>query len=989
MFRGVMSWRPMAVVLAGLCAPAVAGAGNLLVNPGFEQNSGSGSDPVGWIADFNSYGAFRGAVRTGGWGLHPGAAASAGGRYQDLAEPLAAGQTYEVVLWVQNFDGARGSSHVRVLIGRPGTDTTEVADVARQGGHPRETSHFSADRLVNRVFPSPADGSWGRVTFEFTARGGESRFGIYNAHRSGDTVHSVNVDDVVLWDVARRDAALQEAARREAAFRDEVGGLPPIAFVVQQRLGNPDGVVRYHSRPVVQRWGCEIQVLESGGPPRTIYANPRAAILDMNSSFDAQTLFFSMREGDDDHWNIYEIGVDGSGFRRITDGPFHDFAPAELPDGRLVFVSTRIKSFNMCAWDTATSLFTMDRDGSNIRQLTVNTLNEFSPQAMPDGRILYTRWEYVDRDVKWRQSLWTVNPDGTMVQLYFGNTIRNPGVIWQARPIPGTDVVVATLAPHHGWVMGAIGTVSRSRGPESPAGLNWITHEFPEIYDHWQPLEWAYRDPFPLNAERFLVSYGGGRESADRRFTIYLLGADDRRTLVWDDGQFSCTYPIPLVPRERPLVRAEHVWPDGVTGGSFLVQDVYEGLGSEVAPGEIKWLRIVEQIPKYPVNETGDGRYRVYEMNPVMGQRNYYARRTLGRVPVEEDGSVHFTVPALRELYFQALDAEGRAVQSMGSAVNLVPGERQSCIGCHERRTSPLPPRTTLAASRPPVEPEPYAWGNEGRIEFYQLVQPVLDRHCAECHSGANPAGRLNLSGDKTRFFNMAYDSMFARGLVHTIRLTANDSQVIPPKRAFTFASRLRDYVEGHAEGHEEVFLNREERERVYLWMDTNSGYYGRYERTRPETPGDRDLWAGHWFRERFLGTFNEHCRACHADFARKQFPDDSHWLNLTHPAHSMVLTAHLAEAAGGWELSRPVNGQSPPRFEHSDDPVLQSLRAAIEEGRRDMLARPRMDMPGAVVRPGPSDWGLWRGTGPPELKATGNFWENVAPGGKTEMEAP
>ena len=219
-------------------------------------------------------------------------------------------------------------------------------------------------------------------------------------------------------------------------------------MVVQERLGNPDGVVRYHSRHVVARWGTRIQVLEPSrpeAPPRIVYENPRAAIFDLNVSYDARMLWFSMREGYEDNWHLYEINVDGTGLRQITHGPYHDFAPAELPDGRLVFVSTRVKSFNMCAWELATALFTVARDGSGIRQLTANTLNEFSPQVLPDGRILYTRWEYVDRDVKWRQKLWTVNPDGTQVQLYHGNTIRDPAVVWQARPIPETDAVVATL----------------------------------------------------------------------------------------------------------------------------------------------------------------------------------------------------------------------------------------------------------------------------------------------------------------------------------------------------------------------------------------------------------------------------------------------------------------------------------------------------------------------------------------------------------------
>ena len=242
-------------------------------------------------------------------------------------------------------------------------------------------------------------------------------------------------------------------------------------------------------------------------------------------------------------------------------------------------------------------------------------------------------------------------------------------------------------------------------------------------------------------------------------------------------------------------------------------------------------------------------------------------------MPVEADGSACFRVPAFRELYFQALDAEGRAIQSMGSAVNLVPGERQTCIGCHENRHTSPSAKPPLAVRRPPVSPEPYPWGNDGRIEFCVLVQPVLDRHCVRCHAGAKPDGGLNLSGDKTRFFNMAYDSLFSRQLVYSIRLTANDSQVIPPKQAFAFASRLRDYIEGRAKGHEEVVLTREERERLYVWMDSNANYYGRYERTRPGTLGDRDAWAGPWYRQ-FDLLFNQHCRACHPQFGRKHFAE-------------------------------------------------------------------------------------------------------------------
>ncbi len=785
---------------------------------------------------------------------------------------------------------------------------------------------------------------------------------------------------LLMWLVSTAGASDAEGAD----LGGEVRQLPPLAMVVQERLGNPDGVVRYHSRHVVARWGTRIQVLEPSrpeAPPRIVYENPRAAIFDLNVSYDARTLWFSMREGYEDNWHLYEINVDGTGLRQITHGPYHDFAPAELADGRLVFVSTRVKSFNMCAWELATALFTVARDGSGIRQLTANTLNEFSPQVLPDGRILYTRWEYVDRDVKWRQKLWTVNPDGTQVQLYHGNTIRDPAVVWQARPIPETDAVVATFAPHHGWPLGAIGTVTKSHGVEAPrgVGLHWITQEYPEILDHAQLTEWAYRDPFPIARDRFLVAYGGGRKAAEPRFRIYLLTADDRRALVWDDDQTSCTWPLPLAPRPRPPVLIDQPWLAGETTAVFLLQSVYAGLGPGIVPGEVRWLRVLEQIPKFPVNETEGGRWRIYEMNPVMGQRCYYARRCLGVVPVEADGSACFRVPAFRELYFQALDAEGRAIQSMGSAVSLVPGERQTCIGCHENRHTSPPAKPPRAARKPPVTPEPYSWGNDGRIEFCVLVQPVLDRHCVRCHAGAKPDGGLNLSGDKTRFFNMAYDSLFSRQLVYSIRLTANDSQVIPPKQAFAFASRLRDYIEGRAKGHEEIVLTREERERLYVWMDSNANYYGRYERTRPGTVGDRDAWAGPWYRQ-FDLLFNQHCRGCHPQFGRKHFADDSHWINLTHPEQSWALTAHLAESAGGYGIQKERDGRRPPLFASSQDAVWAGLREAITAGSLELLSRPRMDMPGAVPVAGPSDWGRWPGTGSPDDLTGGAFWHRSGP---------
>jgi len=615
------------------------------------------------------------------------------------------------------------------------------------------------------------------------------------------------------------------------------------------------------------------------------------------------------------------------------------------------------------------------RDGTGYRQLTVNTLNDMSPHVLPNGQIMYTRWEYVDRDVKWRQSLWTINPDGSSVQLYFGNTIRDPAVFWQARPLPNGEGVVATFAPHHGWPCGAIGTVTKRFGTEAKRGLGfqWITQEYPSIYDNGSLTEQAYRDPYPVAPNRFLVSYGGGLKGRDRRFKIFLLDDGDRKAMVWDDGALSCTYPIPVRPGKRPPVRHQAEWPQGVTTGTFVLMDVYNGLSNTVKRGEIKALRIMEQVAKFPENETEFPRNRVYQMCPVMGQKCYYIKRCLGTVPVEKDGSAHFTVPVLREIYFQALDAEGRAVQSMGSAVNLVPGEQQTCMGCHENRlTAPANARKPLAATKPPVAPVPYKWGNNGNMDFVKVVQPVLDRHCLECHNGPKSDGNFDMSGDKTRFFNAAYDSIFRRGLVFTVELTANDAQVIPPKQSFSYASRLLDFIEARDKDHQGVDISREERERLYAWMDSNCNYYGTYKRTRPDTPGDRDLWSGDWFRKDFMSAFNANCVSCH-----KPGPP---WygINFTRPENSLVLLAHLSKEAGGFGKTTLVKGQKPPVLASTNDTLYVSMLSAILEGRRGMLANPRMDMDGATPRPGPSDWGKWRGTGDPDEKAPGNFWESI-----------
>ena len=181
------------------------------------------------------------------------------------------------------------------------------------------------------------------------------------------------------------------------------------------------------------------------------------------------TLFFSFRRRTETCWQIYEIGVDGQGLQAHQPRPgMPDVGAVELPDGDLLYVSTRCGGYLVSEPGPRSNLWVMRRDGSHARCVSQNTLADFSPQLLPDGRVVFTRWEYVDRDLDYRQGLWTQSPDGTQFQLFFGNTIRDVGIFWQARPVPGhDDVVVATFAPPTGWPHGAIGFVTNRRGPEA------------------------------------------------------------------------------------------------------------------------------------------------------------------------------------------------------------------------------------------------------------------------------------------------------------------------------------------------------------------------------------------------------------------------------------------------------------------------------------------------------------------------------------------
>jgi len=749
---------------------------------------------------------------------------------------------------------------------------------------------------------------------------------------------------------------------------------PPIVFVKRQahaRKGTNGTMLGQMNLGV--EMGSEICMYDPAHPDRgvrTIFKDTDGFIFDMSLSYDATKLLFSFMDNvkenartQNDSFHIWEINTDGTGLRQLTYGPFHDASAVYMPDGRIVFCSTRVESFSLCQDFLAAAMYIMDADGGDMRRIEYSTLCDTMPFVMDDGLILFTRWEYQDKNIFCVQGLWTITPAGERLQLYHGNTLTIPNSVCNAKPIPGTRKVVCTMAPHHGRPLGAIAIIDRSKGFETPESMVNITPEIPykprvgESWNYgsnrsWGPgdrqFRWAFGDPYPLAEDLFLVSYGGPLEGGPQRYRIFLLDDRGNKVELYDDPVTSCFNAIPL--RRRPLPhKLPGTIPEPKGYGTYFVADIYLGLLDKgVKRGQIKQLRIMSQVAK-KYNTEGP---RYHDHYPIVGQGSYYVKYCYGTVPVYEDGTAYFKVPAGVELYFIALDKDGKEVRRMGTITQITAGERQSCVGCHESRFMAAPGRTNgmERLRRKPDSITPPPWG-EGTVDYVKLVQPILDKYCVKCHSGRTPEGRADLSGDKSRFYNMSYRTLVDQKLVEYYYINTAPTGNFPPLASGSWVSKLTKMIESEHGG---IKLDDASRRRIYAWIDSNAPYYSTWDMSRPYTQGGRDTWnhivGGRarnakrepepWLAE-FQEIFKLKCSSCHG-----LEPD---WINLTNPQYSRVLNAHLSVEGGGMGLKGKTEDNVAPLFADTTDETYQAMLRTIEAGRDALATRPRVDMPGAI----------------------------------------
>lgn len=558
---------------------------------------------------------------------------------------------------------------------------------------------------------------------------------------------------------------------------------------------------------------------------------------DPAATYDLSTIYFGYRPSEDGFYHIMAMGPDGSGLRKLTDGPYHDFYPCPLPAGDIAFISTRCTARVFCFRGASSTLHRMDPDGRNIRALSYASLSEWAPSVMRDGRIIWTRWEYVDKGADFSQTLWSVRPDGTGIELVFGNTILQPNGYASGREVPGTSEILCTLVSHFGDINGPLALVDTDQGRMNPAAIRSITPEVP--WPGWWPSTECFRDPYPLSRDYFLCSHAPWDQ-----FGLYVVDRYGNREALYLDPSIGSMAPTPFHATGPPPVLPDHP-PSPVDEGTFILMDVYAGLTPTVARGAVKWLRVVEEV-RHNIAATPNfdhADFMKWYASPVdvvngpYGWPSYVAKAPLGLVPVSEDGSAHFVAPAGKNIYFQVLDADYNELQRMRSLVQLQPGETRTCSGCHESRSSAPPVVFPLAEQREPVAIRPHSFGPEP-FSYERSVQPVLDAKCVACHDDGDESGvDLTARLDENRV-PASYRTLISGGYVHFADCGWNSggNLKLEPLSFGTVMSPLWEILD---RGHYGVELTEDEVIRIKTWTDLNCplwpDYVERSQRPGPE----------------------------------------------------------------------------------------------------------------------------------------------------------
>jgi len=625
---------------------------------------------------------------------------------------------------------------------------------------------------------------------------------------------------------ASPDAAKLQALAYEALLANPVLDFDKL-LLIKRNSKNKFLVNNWLSNTAIRTSGHtnEIAVLSPVSPEgeiTTIYKPEGTAFVgDVDLHFDGTKMLFSMPK-DGKHWQIFEVGVDGKNLKQVTPSDHADvssYDPCYLPDGNVMYTSTANMQGVPCIGGKShvANMALYNPRTKKTRMLCFEQDHDWCPTLMPNGRVMYLRWEYTDTAHYFTRVMMSMNPDGTNQVAYYGSNSYWPNSLFFARPVPGTATkFVGIVGGHHGIArLGEMVIFDTAKGTHEADGVVQRISDYgkevkPIIADRLVDRSWPlFIHPLPLNEKYYFAARPITRSHKD--WGIFLVDVWDNMLLIKAVPGSSLVEPLPLRATKAPPVVPSKLNPD-MKDAILYVQSVYNGPGLKGVPkGTVKSMRVFT----YTYGYRGVGGHTCFGT-----ESGWDAKRILGTVPVHADGSAMFRVPANTPISLQPLDENGSSLQLMRSWLTAMPGEALSCVGCHEASKEAPSPTRTMAGLKPPAKITP--WNGPARgFGYRREVQPVIEKYCGGCHDGTN---------------KKAPNFMAKRGGYDTLQLYCrrpgpeSDYHMFRPMEYHSSTSEL---VQMLTRGHNNVKLAAADMERIRAWIDLNIPYHASWTESR------------------------------------------------------------------------------------------------------------------------------------------------------------
>ena len=629
------------------------------------------------------------------------------------------------------------------------------------------------------------------------------------------------------------------ALQREALLANPLIDFEQLLFIKrsEKRLGLPQN---WQGNSTIGGTGYDNEIAllsmrDPAGAAKILYRPEGSQFVgDVDLHFDGDRMLFSM-PGSNGRWQVFEIKTDGTGLCQVTPGEDKDvdnYDACYLPDGRIIFCSTACYVGVPCVGgsDHVGALYLLDAARKGVRQLTFDQDHSWCPTVLNNGRVIYTRWEYSDAPHYFTRILFEMNPDGTSQFEHYGSNSYWPNSMFYARPVPGHPTKVVTIVSgHHGVPrMGELLILDPAKGKHEADGVvqripGYGKEVEPIIRDGLVDGSWPkFLHPCPLSEKYFLVSC---QKDSKSPWALYLVDIFDNMLLLRQEPGYALFEPVPVRKTPTPPAIPDRI---DLTRKDAIVYlaDVYAGPGLTGVPrGTVKALRVFTNHYGYRgmgghINIGIDGPWDV--------------KRILGTVPVYEDGSAMFRVPANTPIVVVPVDAEGKALQVMRSWYTAMPGEFASCAGCHERQSERPRARQTIATGKPPSAIRPW-YGPMRGFSFDREVQPVLNKYCIGCHNGDKRADGKTIPDLRGKDKRPDYKGEWTPAYEQLHRFVRrpgpeSDYHVQVPLEYHADTSELVQMLQ---KGHSGVKLDAEAWDRLVTWIDLNVPCHGTWSEHR------------------------------------------------------------------------------------------------------------------------------------------------------------